>query len=114
MADNNFKRRAGAAGQNAEQAAAHLITVLVDGRSLDVPAGCTAAAAIARAAQADGAGIGVTRRSVGGMLRAPLCGMGICQECRVGIDGRAHSLACQTLCLPGMRIDTARGAQCVR
>ncbi|WP_443798380.1 2Fe-2S iron-sulfur cluster-binding protein, partial [Burkholderia gladioli] len=47
-----------------------------------------------------------TRGSVQGMPRTMLCGMGICQECRVGIDGRAHVLACQTTCRDGMRIDT--------
>lgn len=54
------------------------------------------------------AGTGVTRRSVGGALRAPLCGMGVCQECRVTVNGRAHVLACQTLCRDGMQIETAQ------
>jgi succinate dehydrogenase/fumarate reductase-like Fe-S protein len=31
--------------------------------------------------------------------------MGICQECRVMIDGRRR-LACQTLCRDGMHVDT--------
>jgi succinate dehydrogenase/fumarate reductase-like Fe-S protein len=35
-----------------------------------------------------------------------LCGMGICQECRVTIDGRAHALACQTACRDGQIIQT--------
>ncbi|MCW5463031.1 (2Fe-2S)-binding protein, partial [Pseudomonas aeruginosa] len=48
---------------------------------------------------------GGSRRSVNGGRRAPFCGMGACQECRVLIDGRRR-LACQTLCQAGMRVET--------
>lgn len=72
------------------------ITLTIDGHSASVAEGATVAAAIA----------GVTRRSVSGQLRAPLCGMGVCQECRVTINGRAHVLSCQTLCRPGMDVQT--------
>jgi predicted molibdopterin-dependent oxidoreductase YjgC len=82
-----------------------MITLSVDGRSTSVAAGTSVAAAIAIAA-ARAAGPGVTRRSVGGQLRAPLCGMGVCQECRVTVNGRAHVLSCQTLCAPGMDVQT--------
>ena len=79
------------------------ITLSIDHHLISVEPGVTVAAAIARAAgQA-----GVTRRSVSGQPRAPLCGMGVCQECRVTIDGQAHQLACQTLCAPGMEVRTA-------
>ncbi|HCI6741169.1 TPA: (2Fe-2S)-binding protein, partial [Klebsiella variicola subsp. variicola] len=37
-------------------------------------------------------------------LRAPFCGMGVCQECRVTVDG-LRVLACQTLCRAGMQIE---------
>jgi D-hydroxyproline dehydrogenase subunit gamma len=77
------------------------IELHIDGRAVMVDAGTSVAAAIAIA------GIGVTRQSVSGILRAPLCGMGICQECRVTIDGIPHRLACQTPCVPGMRVMTA-------
>jgi D-hydroxyproline dehydrogenase subunit gamma len=40
------------------------------------------------------------------MARAPFCGMGVCQECRVTVDGRAYVLACQTVCRDGMRVET--------
>ncbi|MEX0632870.1 (2Fe-2S)-binding protein [Serratia ureilytica] len=36
--------------------------------------------------------------------RALPCGMGVCQECRVTING-LRRLACQTLCQAGMRIE---------
>lgn len=77
------------------------ITLFIDGRPLTVAAGTSVAAAIAIS------GNPVTRRSVSGMLRAPLCGMGICHECRVSIDGLPHQLACQTPCAPQMQVRTA-------
>lgn len=76
------------------------ITLMIDGHNASVAEGTTVAAAIA----------GVTRRSVSGQLRAPLCGMGVCQECRVTINGRAHVLSCQTLCRPGMDVQTGAAA----
>ncbi|HWX02970.1 2Fe-2S iron-sulfur cluster-binding protein [Collimonas sp.] len=79
------------------------IEIFINGSSVKVATACSVAAALAMACAP-----GITRRSVSGMLRAPLCGMGICQECRVSIDGRAHSLACQTECVAGMRIATAQ------
>jgi predicted molibdopterin-dependent oxidoreductase YjgC len=77
--------------------------VTVDGIAIDVAAGATVAAALAIRA-----GIAGTRMSVSGAPRTALCGMGICQECRVTIDGRAHVLACQTLCRDGQVIATTR------
>jgi aerobic-type carbon monoxide dehydrogenase small subunit (CoxS/CutS family) len=46
------------------------------------------------------------RRSPAGERRQPLCGMGVCGECRVSVDGRAHRLGCQTLCAAGMEVRT--------
>ncbi len=75
--------------------------VTIDGRPLDVAAGTLAAAAVEIAAPGRGA-----RVSPAGARRQPLCGMGVCGECRVTVDGRAHRLGCQTLCAPGMEIRT--------
>ncbi len=47
-----------------------------------------------------------SRLSQQGHGRQPLCGMGICYECRVHIDGRPHQRSCQILCEPGMRVTT--------
>lgn len=71
----------------------------LDGRVLRVDVGTSVAAALAIG------GDGCSRTSVSGQRRAPLCGMGICQECRVTIDGRRR-LACQTLCQDGMHVET--------
>ena len=80
---------------------AKLITVRVDGWPLGVPAGITVAAAVERASAGRGA-----RVSPGGQRRQPFCGMGVCGECRVSIDGRAQRLGCQTACVAGMEIRT--------
>ncbi|NYE61790.1 putative molibdopterin-dependent oxidoreductase YjgC [Duganella sp. 1224] len=80
------------------------ITININAHEISVPAGVTVAAAIAMA------GNTITRRSVGGAARAPLCGMGVCQECRVTIDGRPHQLSCQMLCADGMHIVTGATA----
>lgn len=91
---------------------ADAIVLTIDGHATSVAPGTTLAAAVAIAAEARGAGpaSGATRRSVGGQLRAPLCGMGVCQECRVSVNGRAHVLSCQTLCAPGMDVRTGGAA----
>lgn len=76
------------------------IRVTIDARTVEVEAGTLVVAALAMA------GLKGTRTSVSGQPRAALCGMGICQECRVTIDGRAHALACQTVCREGQIILT--------
>ncbi|WP_210638889.1 (2Fe-2S)-binding protein [Pseudomonas sp. Tri1] len=73
--------------------------LFLDGHRLSVASGTSVAAALALGSD------GSSRTSVSGQRRAPLCGMGICQECRVTIDGHRR-LACQTLCRDGMRVQT--------
>lgn len=75
------------------------VEFLLDGQPLRVVAGTSVAAALAFRPPR------LSRLSVNGEPRAPFCGMGICQECRLLIDGR-HRLACQTLCRSGMRVET--------
>jgi D-hydroxyproline dehydrogenase subunit gamma len=74
--------------------------VIIDGVAVDVPAGASVVAALVIA------GSMCTRRAVTGEPRFAFCGIGQCQECRVTIDGRAHRLACRTVCTPGMIIET--------
>ncbi|MDR6425629.1 aerobic-type carbon monoxide dehydrogenase small subunit (CoxS/CutS family) [Variovorax paradoxus] len=73
----------------------------IDGQPVRVKAGSSVAAALRVAG-----GMGVARTSVTGQPRAPFCGMGVCQECRVLIDGRRR-LACQAVCVEGMRVETS-------
>ncbi|KZQ34154.1 2Fe-2S iron-sulfur cluster-binding protein [Enterobacter genomosp. O] len=79
------------------------LSIVIDGEPCDVPAGISVAAALALA------GNGVTRSSVSGERRAPFCGMGVCQECRVTVNGR-RMLACQTECQPDMVIERSQHA----
>ena len=76
------------------------VTVVVNGVSVTMPAGSMVSAAIL------GTGVYGFRRSVSGDLRGPLCGMGICFECRVTIDGEQHCRSCQTVCREGMDVRT--------
>lgn len=46
------------------------------------------------------------RTSVTGESRGPVCGMGICYECRVTINGVPDQLSCRTLCTEGMEVRT--------
>jgi sarcosine oxidase subunit alpha len=76
------------------------ISILVDGRLLEVPTGVTVAAALWNA------GEDAFRDSVSGAPRGPLCGMGICFECRVTIDGVPARRACLEPVVDGMRVMT--------
>ncbi|MCU0961463.1 MAG: (2Fe-2S)-binding protein [Pirellulaceae bacterium] len=76
------------------------LTIRVNGRPLRVPTGLTVAAALAMA------DVPAFRRSVHGQPRSALCGMGICAECRVTIDGLAHQRSCVVLCREAMEVVT--------
>jgi sarcosine oxidase subunit alpha len=75
------------------------ITVRVNGASVSVPAGATVAVAMVIAGQP-------CRSSVIGEPRGPLCGIGICFECRAVVNGISHSRTCQLLCEPNMEVKT--------
>lgn len=75
------------------------VTIRIDGRDVRVAAGISVAAAIA------GTGIAATRRALDGAPRAACCGMGVCFECRVRIDG-AEALGCLARVVQGMEIVT--------
>lgn len=70
----------------------------INGVVVRVPRGSTLAAAVLLAGHPG------VRRSVSGELRGPLCGMGICFECRVAVDGQQHLRSCQLLCREGMEV----------
>jgi predicted molibdopterin-dependent oxidoreductase YjgC len=76
------------------------VTLLVNGDSVTMPEGSMVSAAILKI------GVSAFRRSASGELRGPLCGRGICFECRVTIDGEAHCRSCQTVCRNGMDVRT--------
>jgi sarcosine oxidase subunit alpha len=76
------------------------VVLSINGVRVRVPAGATVATAVMQA------GFVGFRKSVSGQLRAPLCGMGICFECRVMIDGQAHARSCQIVCRDRMQVQT--------
>lgn len=76
------------------------ITLVVNGVSVTLPAGSMVSAAVLKT------GVSSFRRSVTGEGRGPLCGMGICFECRVTINGESHYRSCQTPCQNGMDVRT--------
>jgi sarcosine oxidase subunit alpha len=76
------------------------VTITVNGQPVSVPAGTLVAAAVALA------GVTRFRGSLRGEARGPLCGMGVCFECRVTINGQAHGRSCLTLCAAGMEVRT--------
>ncbi|WP_311240439.1 MULTISPECIES: 2Fe-2S iron-sulfur cluster-binding protein [unclassified Xanthomonas] len=75
------------------------VRLYVDAQPVDVPAGASVAAAVAQATLQ-------FRQSSSGQPRAPLCGMGVCFECRVRIDGIAQQRACLVAAQEGMQVRT--------
>jgi sarcosine oxidase subunit alpha len=75
------------------------ILICINGSQVQVPSGTTLAVALTSLNLP-------CRTSVSGQPRAPLCAMGVCYECRVTVDDNPNHLACQTLCVPGMKVTT--------
>lgn len=73
------------------------IAIRLNGKQVTVPAGTSVAASLLSAGE-------TCRTSVTGQPRGPLCGMGICFECRVTINGEKHIRGCQVECEAGMDI----------
>jgi len=74
-------------------------TVTVNGTPVLVSPGATVAVVVMIAGRP-------CRISTTGEPRGPLCGMGICFECRAVINGIPHSRSCQLLCEPDMDVRT--------
>ena len=80
-----------------------MIELRVNGKPVRLPEGSVVAVAIALA------GVEAPRMSVRGEPRGPLCGMGICFECRAIIDGQPHQRTCQIPVHQGMEVLTDGG-----
>ncbi|HSY69012.1 MAG TPA: (2Fe-2S)-binding protein [Edaphobacter sp.] len=77
------------------------VTMLVNGMPVQLEPESMVSAALLKA--------GVPcRRSVTGEPRTALCGMGICFECRVTVNGVPHRRTCQLTCREGMVVETER------
>jgi sarcosine oxidase subunit alpha len=79
---------------------AERVRIRVDGEPLDVDAGASVLVALWNA------GVRAVRGSVSGEPRGPLCGMGVCFECRVTIDGRPQRRACLETVRDGQEVRT--------
>jgi succinate dehydrogenase/fumarate reductase-like Fe-S protein len=82
------------------------VPVEVEGRTVHVPEGASAAAAVLIAGLAS-----IRETAVTGSARAPYCMMGICFDCLAEIDGEPNRQSCMVTVRPGMRIRHQRGAR---
>ena len=80
------------------------LTVIVNGKAVDVPHGFTAAAVMLLHNE------GATRTSaLSGVGRAPYCMMGVCFECLMEINGEPNQQGCLITVTEGMRINAQQG-----
>lgn len=75
------------------------IVFYVNGAPVRARAGQSVAAALAAEDRI------ALRRTRGGALRGVFCGMGVCYDCLVTVDGRANERACLTTVREGMRVE---------
>jgi hypothetical protein len=75
------------------------IEVVINSKPIRVVAGTSVAAALIASGEP-------CRVSITGEPRAPLCGMGVCFECRAIVNGTRHVRTCQMHCEAGMQIHT--------
>jgi len=85
------------------------VEVFVAGRSVRVPDGASAAAAVLLSGAP-----AIRTTPVNGAPRLPYCMIGICFDCLAEIDGVANRQACLVPVAPGMRIEPQAGARAAR
>ena len=78
---------------------AETVNVILNGESVPVPRGFSAAAAVLLHASG-----GTRTTPVSGAPRAPYCMMGVCFECLLEIDGEPNRQGCLVTVAEGMRI----------
>src|SRR3954449_1199526 len=84
------------------------IAVQVEGRTVRVPEGASAAAAVLLAGLPN-----IRETPVTGSPRAPYCMMGVCFDCLAEIDGVPNRQSCMVAARPGMRIRRQQGARAI-
>jgi 2Fe-2S iron-sulfur cluster protein len=82
------------------------IAVDVEGRTVMVPEGASAAAAVLLAGLPS-----LRTTAVSGGERLPYCLMGVCFDCLAEIDAVPNRQSCMTPARPGMRIRRQHGAR---
>lgn len=75
------------------------VTIRFNGDEVEARLGETISSALLAA------GCRTLRYSRTGSPRGMLCGMGVCCECLVKVDGRPFVKACQTYVKPGMQVE---------
>lgn len=79
------------------------VAIEIDGRAVDVEAGRPLGAILHHEAH------GVLRHTAkSGAPRGLFCGMGLCFDCLVTVDGRRDVRACMIAVQAGMRVETRR------
>ncbi len=81
------------------------LTLVVNGRRVTAYEGETVHAALLAA------GLRGMRKSKTGEARSVFCGMGVCFECLVTVDGMRDRRACMTVVEEGMVIEVEEGRQ---
>jgi len=75
----------------------------LNGEAVRCPAGLTVAGALFHLRRT------TTRTTRRAEPRTLFCGMGVCCECVMQVDGRPSVRTCMTLVRPGMRVESQRG-----
>jgi predicted molibdopterin-dependent oxidoreductase YjgC len=78
-------------------------TLSVDGEPVAIADGDSLASCLMRSGRI------AFRRSPRGHLRGVYCGIGVCNECLVTLDGRPNVRACVTEARPGAHVETETG-----
>lgn len=79
------------------------VGITVDGEQVQAHLGESVAAVLMAG------GSPMTRTTVGGQPRGVFCGMGVCFDCLVVVDGAPNTRACMTWVREGMRVERQRG-----
>ena len=79
------------------------VTIELDGRAVEAFEGETVAAVLLAAGEA------ATRTTVRGEPRGLFCGMGVCFDCLVVVDGVPNTRACMTWVREGLRVQRQDG-----
>jgi hypothetical protein len=85
-------------------AAPALLTFFFDGRAVEARSGETIAAALLRVGTAR-----FRQTRTRGESRGLYCGMGLCWDCAMVVDGRPDVRTCVEEVRPGMRVETQHG-----
>lgn len=92
-------------GQEGKTGGSKTVSILFDGKPLAALPGDTVASALYAA------GIRSWRQSRAGDERGLLCGIGLCFDCLLTVDGSPNLRACQTVVKEGMVVQTNREAR---